>query len=277
MDKIRIKDLEVYSYHGVYKEENILGQKFLVSVCLYTNTRKAGVYDDLTYSINYGEVAHLVQDFMNENTYHLLETVAEQLAEKVLLTYNSVKKIMIEIKKPWAPILLPMDTVSIKIKRKWHTVYLSIGSNLGEKEENLIQAIEQLKQDIKTKVLRVSKFIITEPVGYIKQDNFLNGIVEIKTLREPMELLSLIGKIEKKGKRERLVHWGPRTIDIDIIFYDDKIIEEETLIIPHKEMHKRAFVLEPLNELAPWKEHPIFHKTVCELLNQVSKNEREGE
>ena len=124
-----------------------------------------------------------------------------------------------------------------------------------------------LNEDEETEVTKQSSFLVTEPVGGIEQDDFLNAALEIKTLRSPQGLLELIASIEKMLKRERLVHWGPRTIDLDIIFYNDEIIQAENLVIPHIEMANRMFVLEPLCEIAPYVMHPVFHKTVMELKN----------
>jgi len=268
MDQICIKQLEVFAKHGVLPEENTLGQKFLISAVLYCDTKRAGRTDAISDSVNYAEVAELLQKETEGQVFHLLERLAEFLAKKILLTYRMVWKIELEIEKPWAPVLLPLKTVSVKISRRWNLSYLSIGSNLGNKEENLIQAIQMLNEDEETEVTKRSSFLVTEPVGGVEQDDFLNAALEIKTLRSPQELLDLIASIEKKLKRERLVHWGPRTIDLDIIFYNDEIIQAENLVIPHIEMANRMFVLEPLCEIAPYVVHPVFHKTVLELKNE---------
>ena len=146
MDVIKIRDLEIYGHHGVMKEENVLGQKFLVSLALYTDTRAAGESDNLADSVNYAEVSYLVKEQMEKETYRLIEAAAEQLAKKILLKFPLVKKVEVEIKKPWAPILLPLDTVSVNITRGWETAYLSIGSNMGDRKAYLEAAIEELKK-----------------------------------------------------------------------------------------------------------------------------------
>lgn len=268
MDQIQIKDLEVYGHHGVMKEENILGQKFLVSVILFTDTRKAGETDCLEHSVDYGSVAGFINEYMQNHTFQLIERVAEMLARELLLHFSLVRKIQIEIKKPWAPILLPMDTVSVKIKRKWHSVFLGIGSNMGDKEKNLEQAIQLLQQE-DCQVVKKSKYRITEPVGEVEQDDFLNGAIELRTLLTPEQLLERIGEIEEELHRVRVVHWGPRTIDLDILLYDQEIIGTQHLQIPHKEMHKRRFVLEPMAEIAPYLMHPILNKTMEELYEAI--------
>ena len=122
MDQIQIKDLECYCHHGVLKEENVLGQKFLVSATMYCDTKKAGLTDELAYSVNYAEAAHLIYEHMQENQYQLLETIAEKLADLLLHAYPCLEQVDISVKKPWAPILLPLDTVSVTISRKWEKV-----------------------------------------------------------------------------------------------------------------------------------------------------------
>ena len=271
MDCIKIKKLEVFAKHGVLPEENALGQKFLISVTMYCDTKKAGTSDAIADSVNYAEVSALLERETQTNVFHLLEKLAWHLARKILLTYPQIKKVDLEIEKPWAPVLLPMETVSVKISRFWNTAYLSIGSNMGDKKENLIQAIRLLEADEETTVIRQSAFIQTEPYGYTDQDEFLNGALELQTLRSPEELLELIGQIEQKLKRERVIHWGPRTIDLDIILFNDEVIQTEKLTIPHVEMAKRMFVLEPLCEIAPYAVHPVYHKTVTELKEQLER------
>ena len=273
MDQIKISNLEVYCHHGVYKEENVLGQKFLVSLNLYADLSAASCSDDLTKSVSYGEVCHFVKNEMENTTYKLIEALTEQLARKVLIHFPIIEKVTIEVKKPWAPILLPIETVSVVMEREWHTVYLGIGSNLGDKEENLKTAIDLLKADELCNVLQVSPFIITAPVGGVKQDDFLNGAMELKTLRTPEQLLDLIAEIEDKLKRVREIHWGPRTIDLDILYYDNEVIQTKRLTIPHPELQNREFVLEPMCNLAPNLCHPILGKTIFQLYEDLRNKE----
>lgn len=271
MDKITIKNLEIFANHGVFPEENILGQKFIVTATLYTDTRKAGKTDDLTASIHYGEVSHFITRFVKEHTYQLLERVVEELAEEMLLTIPPLQKVQLEIKKPWAPIGLPLETVSVEIERSWHTAYIALGSNMGNKKKYLDDAIQSLNAHSLCKVERVSSYLETEPYGVTEQDIFLNACLKLKTLLTPIELLDELHRIEQEAHRERLIHWGPRTLDLDIIFYDDIVYSEDELCIPHVEMHKRDFVLKPLYEIAPYMHHPGNGKTVHEMLEEIKK------
>ena len=266
MDKIHIKNLEVFAKHGVFPEENVLGQKFVISAVLYTSTREAGKTDDLTKSIHYGEVSQFITEFMEQNTFKLLETVAERLAEELLLRTEHLEKVSLEIKKPWAPVGLPLETVSVEIERGWHTAYIALGANLRDKEANLRLGVEALRATKGCQVLAVSDFLVTEPYGGVEQDYFLNGAMKIRTLLTPHELLERLHEIEREAKRERVVRWGPRTLDLDILLYDDLILDEEELHIPHIEMYKRDFVLKPLCQIAPYVRHPVYNRTAAELL-----------
>lgn len=276
MDSIQIKDLEVYCHHGVFKEENVLGQKFLVSLVLYTDTSPAGREDNLELSINYAEISHFVKAQMEKQNYKLIEAVAEHLAREILLAYSLVKRVQVEVEKPWAPILLPLDTVSVKIERGWTTAYLSIGSNMGNREKHLHQALAALQNEPTIRQIRVSDFIETEPYGYTEQASFLNAAVELQTLEMPEGLLHILQRIEAEGKRERTIHWGPRTIDLDIVLFGDTIMQTETLTIPHREMHLREFVLQPLSQIAPWAMHPVYRRTVNELLEHLREYDTRG-
>jgi dihydroneopterin aldolase/2-amino-4-hydroxy-6-hydroxymethyldihydropteridine diphosphokinase len=269
MDKITIRGLEVFAKHGVYQEENFLGQKFVISVVLHTKTRKAGLCDDLAESINYGEVSHFITDYVTKHTWKLLESVAEHLAEALLLQYPLASQVDLKIEKPWAPIGLPLDTVSVEISRKWHEAYLALGSNMGDKQAYLDQAVAQLDARSDCQVIEVSPYLVTEPYGGVEQDDFLNGALRLRTLLEPSELLEVLHEVEHAANRVREIHWGPRTLDLDILLYDDLVMDTEDLHIPHIEMHMRRFVLEPLAAIAPWKRHPLTHKTVQEMLKEL--------
>jgi dihydroneopterin aldolase/2-amino-4-hydroxy-6-hydroxymethyldihydropteridine diphosphokinase len=271
MDQIKIQGLQVFANHGVYPEENALGQKFVINAVLYTDTRQAGLTDQLELSINYGEVSQHITRFLKEHTFKLLERAAELLARELLLTYPLLQKIDLEIQKPWAPVGLPLDTVSVAISRSWHTAYIALGSNMGDSKAYLNQAVLALNEQPDCKVTKVSDYIITAPYGGVEQADFLNGALELRTLLAPEELLQLLHQIEQLANRERLIHWGPRTLDLDILMYDDQIIDTPDLHIPHIEMHLRDFVLIPMAQIAPYVRHPLTHLTVEQMLKNLSK------
>lgn len=269
MDCITISDLEVFAFHGVLKEENILGQKFLISAELYLDVSEAAKEDDIGKSINYADVCKEIDAFLKGNTFKLIETMADRLAKHLLRLYTPLQEVNIKIKKPWAPIMMTLNTVSVSAKRGWHNVYLGLGSNLGDKGENIKEAIKLLDSEEDCRVVRVSSLRNTKPLGYVEQDDFLNAALYMQTILPPNDILSLIASIEKELRRERIVHWGPRTIDVDILLYDDKIIQTAELTIPHIEMANREFVLEPMVEIAPWIRHPVLDKTMDELLKEL--------
>lgn len=282
MDKIKIENLEIFAKHGVFPEENKLGQKFLVSAVLYADTRKAGKTDDLNASIDYGEICRFINSFMKEHIFSLIERTAESMAEELLLHFPGLDKVDLEVKKPWAPIGLPLESVSVEIQRQWHTAYIALGSNMGDRKAHLDRAVKALnalpgypvKDDQGSSsaagaVEIVSKYYETAPYGVTDQADFLNACLRMRTLLTPEELLCDLHRIEQEAGRERILRWGPRTLDLDIIFYDDLVLESADLCIPHVEMHKRSFVLKPLCEIAPYKRHPVYGKTVQEMLECV--------
>ena len=142
-------------------------------------------------------------------------------------------------------------------------VYLSLGSNLGNTQENIEKALQLLSE--KCKILNKSSLIETKPVGYVNQPDFLNGVVHVSTKLTPQSLLKFLKEIERKIGRTETFRNGPRIIDIDIIFYNNLVMETEELTIPHPRMPERLFVLQPLLELNPHLIHPKLQKTVKQL------------
>ena len=270
LDKIEIKELEVFANHGVYPEENVLGQKFVISATLFTSTRQAGVTDDLSASINYGEVSHMITDFARKHTFKLLEALAENLTEMLLCTLKGLEMVTLKIEKPWAPVGLPLKTVSVEITRKWHTAYIAFGSNMGDKKQFIDNGIRGLSQTKGCRIEAVSDYLITEPYGVLDQDEFLNGALKMRTLLTPEELLERLHQLEQEANRERIIHWGPRTLDLDILFYDQEIIDSPTLHIPHTDLQNRTFVLIPMNQIAPYLRHPVLNQTISQLLASLS-------
>ena len=149
------------------------------------------------------------------------------------------------------------------------TVYLGLGANLGDREKMLEKAVQRLGEEVGISIEKLSPFIETEPSSPYKQPLFLNAAVQIRTILTPHELLSLCEQIELELGRDGKGVQAPRTIDIDILLYEDEIISDETLCIPHPFMHERYFVLAPLNAINPDITHPILQETVKTLLSQI--------
>jgi 2-amino-4-hydroxy-6-hydroxymethyldihydropteridine diphosphokinase len=160
----------------------------------------------------------------------------------------------------------PRETVSVS-----ETAYLSLGSNLGDRAANLRAALAQL--EVTGRVLAVSAFYETQPVDVPDQPWFLNCVAAIATDKSPRELLQLALQVEAEMGRLRMRHKGPRNIDIDILLFGNRVLDEEGLKIPHPAMHKRRFVLEPLAEIAPEARHPQLGKTAGELLAELGEEQ----
>jgi len=148
-----------------------------------------------------------------------------------------------------------------------HIVYLSLGSNVGDREAQLREAENRLAQ--LGRLIAVSSFYETEPVEFTQQPWFLNCAVAIETSSTPEDLMASILRIEEEMGRRRLQNKGPRSIDIDILLFADAIVQSSELTIPHPAMHQRRFVLEPLAEIAPQALHPMSKKTIRELLDEL--------
>ncbi|MBU2063556.1 MAG: 2-amino-4-hydroxy-6-hydroxymethyldihydropteridine diphosphokinase [Candidatus Omnitrophica bacterium] len=157
------------------------------------------------------------------------------------------------------------------MKRKCcHKAYIGIGSNLGRRKLNIQNALSLLTRKNTVKLLKISSFYETKPVGGPKQPGFLNAAAIVRTELSPKQLLSLLKDIEKRlGRNFNSVRWGPRPIDLDILFYDKRVMRTKDLTVPHPQVTERLFVLRPLAQIAPRYKHPNFKKTVKKLLDEL--------
>jgi 2-amino-4-hydroxy-6-hydroxymethyldihydropteridine diphosphokinase len=147
--------------------------------------------------------------------------------------------------------------------------YLGIGSNLGDPVKNCRDAVQELSSLNNIQVLRRSSLYRTEPVGDTPQDWFVNGVLEVRTTFTAQQLLKALQWIEQALGRQRAGKWGPRVIDLDILLFGQEIIGTEALAVPHPELHKRRFVLVPMNEIAPYVIHPLFGVSMKGLLDRL--------
>lgn len=272
MDKIYIKDLEVYGFHGVNVEEKKMGQRFIISLELDIDIRKAGLSDDLSETVNYAEVCYKTEEVFLSHKYDLIEKAAEEVAKAILHQFDKITKVKVLLKKPWAPIGKPLDYAAVEIERGWHTAFISAGSNIGDKKKNIEDAIKLLNNREDCRVEKTAPYYETKPVGYLEQDTFVNSAFQLKTMLSPKELMEVLLDVEKELKRERIIRFGPRTLDLDIIFYDNIITDDIETIIPHPRAHERQFVMKPLSHIAPYYVHPLLNKRVITISEELGED-----
>lgn len=269
MDKINITGIEFFAHHGVLEEEKKNGQTFSIDCELEVETSLCN--DNLEKTVNYAEVTTEIVNFATSTQYDLIETLGNNLAKEILIKFPLINSLKLTVHKPNAPIQEKFEDVSLTVSRGWHTCYLAIGSNLGNKKENLNFAWNEIENNPYIQGIIKSSYIETKPYGVTDQPDFLNGAIKIKTILTPYELLEFCNSTELKCGRVRTRHWGERTLDVDILMYDDLVLFTDNLIIPHPEMYKRDFVLKPLAEIEPYLVHPILKYNVQELLKRIEK------
>ncbi|MEG6617204.1 2-amino-4-hydroxy-6-hydroxymethyldihydropteridine diphosphokinase [Peptococcaceae bacterium 1198_IL3148] len=248
MDKIIMQGMQFYGYHGALAEEQQLGQRFTVDLQLYLDLQPAGIADDLAKTVSYADVYRLVKNIIESAKYKLIESLAETIASQVLDNF-AVKKVTVQVKKPQAPIPGIFDYMAVEITRSKAVAYIAIGSNIGDKKETINRAIALIDATMGLRVTKVAPYYQTAPVGYTEQDWFLNTVIEVETTLSPLELLHRLLNIESQLGRVRTIHWGPRTIDLDLLIYGDEVFNSSELTLPHPRMTERAFVMVPLADI----------------------------
>ncbi|WP_372679647.1 2-amino-4-hydroxy-6-hydroxymethyldihydropteridine diphosphokinase [Desulfosarcina sp.] len=156
-----------------------------------------------------------------------------------------------------------------------HAVFISVGSNLGDKLDNCLGGIAALTASAESSLLAASRFFRTSPVDYTDQDWFVNAAVKISTTMAPLVLLDKLVSIQQRmGRRADAVRFGPRVLDLDILLYEDWVIRAPRLTIPHPRMHKRVFVLQPMCDINPSIVHPVLGQTVADLLSRIDDEDQ---
>lgn len=278
MFKIIVKNLNLFGYHGVLKEERKWGQNFLFNIAVDIRKDNFVNDDNIKSTLNYSKVIELIKEINSKNRFNLLETFSQVLATKILGISPLIERVKVKIEKTSPPIKEDLQSVGVefvmerdsdkvkenygegydsankKSKSKSSIVYLSIGSNMGNREKNLRKAVDILSQNKDINILAISSIYETEPM-YVKEQSFFYNIVlcaEVTEKISPFELLGFLKKIEyDMGREKSTKRFGPRIIDIDILYYDDICIDSGFLTIPHPKLKERDFVLTPLSEVSP--------------------------
>ena len=275
-DFIKVTNLKIFAYHGVLAEEKKNGQDFFLNAKVYVNMRQAGLTDKLEETINYDQVCIFLAEVFAEKQFDTIEAAAEYTVQEIMVNFSTIEAMELEVRKPHAPLTYVPEDISVTIYREWHTVYLSFGSNMGNPTGHINEAITMLKDPYAIRNVKLSELFVTKPYGPVEQNDFVNGCLEMETYMDPEELVNYIHYIEDYFERDRSIHWGPRPIDLDIVFFDDYVYNSKTLTIPHADMENRMFVLEPLSQLCPGRRHPVWGKTVAQMKKELENCAGEG-
>ncbi len=250
--------MEFEGHTGCLDFEKADGQKFIVTLVLYVERIKGCYTDDLKDTVDYAHIYEITKDIVTEDSGNLIECLAQKISDGVLKADKRIAKVSVTVSKPEAPVKGIFEAMEVTIeRRRKEFVILSLGSNMGDREANIHAAEEALRNIPGTEGFEYASIYETEPVGLEDQPYFLNTCVGFYTDVGPFELLEKIHVIENELLRKREVRWGPRTIDIDIIFYGDEVIMTDQLTIPHPRWYLRSFVTVPLRELRDvGQDHP---------------------
>lgn len=256
LDRIEVSGIRAWGRHGVLLQEKELGQQFVVDVTLHLSTAAAGTTDVLSRTVNYAEVAAAVHEEITGGPYDLVETLAETIAHRILSDtgHPLVRRVGIRVHKPAAPVGLPVGDVTVSIERDAASVsaVLALGTNLGDREEHLRGALALLSATEGIALEWTGPVLETAPVGGPEgQGSFLNSVIGVRTVLGPYALLAAAHRAEHSAHRERLVRWGARTLDVDLVTYGDWTSADEALTVPHPRAHLRAFVLAPWHAARP--------------------------
>jgi dihydroneopterin aldolase/2-amino-4-hydroxy-6-hydroxymethyldihydropteridine diphosphokinase len=259
MDRILVDDLRVMCVIGALAHEREAAQPLRIDLSVGVDLADAGRSDDLDDTVNYGLVAERVTEMAMASKYVLLERLATEIAD-IVLSFDRVDDVEVTVTKLRPPVPNDLATTAVHIARSrahpapsaahGHTVIVALGSNLGDREAHLRLAVDQL--DRLGQVTAMSDVYETEPIGGPdEQGAYLNMVAVVATALDPFAFLRRCQRIEVLARRERLVHWGPRTLDVDVLFFDDVVVESPELSLPHPRVHERRFVLAPLADVAP--------------------------
>ena len=256
MDRILIEDLRVLTIIGALPHEREIAQPLRIDLSIGVDLHNAGRSDELNDTVHYGLVCERVVEMARDSKDILLERLAAKVAD-VVLEFDLVELVDVQVTKLRPPVPEPVESTSVCVTRtraeaaapplEDHEVIVALGSNLGDREGYLRFAVGELGN-----VVALSQVYETEPVGGPDgQGAYLNMVVKVQTSLDPYAFIRRCQRIEANALRQRIVHWGPRTLDVDVLFYDEVHITSEKLTVPHPRINERRFVLTPLSEIAP--------------------------
>lgn len=263
MDQIEIRNWRSLTVIGALEHEQLAPQPVEVDATLFVDLDDAGTTDDLTATVHYGEVMDAFAK-VTADRHVLLERLAHRLTQAAL-AFPLVQEVDLVVRKLRPPVPHDVENTAVRLHRRrmieqadgGHEAILAIGSNLGDRESFLRMAVDELG------AARLSQVWETEPVGGPEhQGPYLNMVVAVRTDLDPFALLRRCHRVERLAGRVRDVRWGPRTLDIDVLFYDDATIDTPELTVPHPRVGERRFVLAPLAEVAPERCPPGWDATL---------------
>lgn len=272
--RILIDGYELTGCHGVNPEEKVEPQRFVFSAQLDFDLTEAAETDDVDKTVSYAAVCKVIKAFFGESSRDLLETLALGAARRIMLAFPRLVRAAVTVAKPDAPMKGKFDSVGVTAEVKRSVAYVGMGSSLGDRHAYLDKAKELIREDPLVLSVRESARTETAPYGGAAKNAFINSALRVETLHTPEGLLGLLMRVERECGRTREVHWGDRTLDLDLLLFGDEVRSEGDLILPHPEMTRREFVLAPLADIAPHAVHPLCGKRVSELLSELLPERR---
>ncbi|WP_122261179.1 dihydroneopterin aldolase [Ornithinimicrobium cerasi] len=264
-DEIRLLGVAARGHHGVLEHERRDGQDFVVDVVLQVDLAPAGRTDELRRTVNYAEVAAEVVEVVTGPAHDLIETVAADIADRVLAR-PLVEQVEVTVHKPQAPVGVPFGDVQVVVRRtKDVPVVIALGANLAgtggtDPDRTVRDAARRLHRVSGLRAVRVSRLFVTAPVGgeaVVGQPDYVNAVALARTRLAPGTLLARLHRVEAEHGRTREVRWGARTLDLDLVQYGDPLAGADVtstdpeLLLPHPRAHERAFVLRPWLDVDP--------------------------
>lgn len=272
MKTVEIKGVKVEACHGVLEKEKRNPQKFLIDISFDYDYFSAAQSDNIEKAVNYSTVCHTAYEVATKNSFDLIEKLAYEIAYTAMEKFPAIMAISVTVHKPQAPVTIPFEDISVTAELERVKAVLSLGSSQGDKKAALDGAIAALNATRGIKVLNVSDYISTKPYGGVAKGEFLNCALAIECLLTPKQLLNTIHKIESDFGRVRKERWGDRTLDIDIIFFGNKVIAEEGLCIPHPDYFNRDFVIVPIKQIVPDFVCPVRRMRVGDMQLPVNND-----